>query len=45
MNDNRNETDEELDCLVTVEDGAYVTCDKIEAEPEDAADRPPDHDS
>ena len=45
MNDNRHETNEELDCLVTVEDGAYVTCDKIEAESTDAADQPQDHDS
>ena len=45
MNDNRHENNEELDCLVTVKDGAYVTCDKIEAESTDAKDQPPDHDS
>ena len=32
MNDKRNETNEELDCLVTVDDGAYMTCDMIEEE-------------
>jgi hypothetical protein len=30
---------------VTVEDGAYVTCDKIKAEPTDAEGQPQDHDS
>lgn len=32
MNDKRDETNEELDCLVTVDDGAYMTCDMIEEE-------------
>jgi len=45
MNDNRHETNEELDCLVTVEDGAYATCDKIDPESTDAEVQPPDHDS
>jgi len=30
MTDKRNETNAELDCLVTVEDGAHMTCDMIE---------------
>ncbi|UCD76956.1 MAG: hypothetical protein JSW26_16180 [Desulfobacterales bacterium] len=32
MNDKRNETNEELDCHVTVNDGSYMTCDMIEEE-------------
>jgi hypothetical protein len=32
MNDKRSEANEELDCLVTVKDGSYMTCDKIEEE-------------
>ena len=40
MNDKRNETNEELDCLVTVDDGAYMTCDMIEEEsPQEEAER------
>ena len=36
MNDKQQETDKELDCQVTVNDGAYMTCDMIEDEsPED----------
>ena len=30
MSKERNETNEEVDCLVTVNDGAYMTCDMIE---------------
>ena len=30
MNDKNNATNEELDCQVTVYDGAYITCDMIE---------------
>jgi hypothetical protein len=40
MNDKRNETNEELDCLVTVNDGSYMTCDKIEEESSGEEDRP-----
>jgi len=32
MNDKKNATDEELDCQVTVYDGAHNTCDMIEEE-------------
>lgn len=33
MNDKKNnETDKELDCQVTVNDGSYMTCDMIEDE-------------
>jgi hypothetical protein len=28
-----NEENEELDCLVTVNDGSHMTCDMIEKEP------------
>jgi hypothetical protein len=38
MNDKRSETNEELDCLVTVNDGSYMTCDKIEEETSDEED-------
>lgn len=44
MNDKRNETNEELDCLVTVDDGAYMTCDMIEEESPQEEDKPQDHD-
>jgi hypothetical protein len=30
MNEHNNETKDELDCHVTVHDGAYMTCDMIE---------------
>ena len=30
MSDESHETNEEIDCLVTVNDGAYMTCDMIE---------------
>ena len=30
MNDKQHETDKELDCQITVNDGAYMTCDMIE---------------
>jgi len=40
MNDKRNETNEESNCLVTVDDGAYMTCDMIEEEsPQEEAER------
>ena len=45
MNDKRNETNEELDCLVTVDDGAYMTCDMIEEEAPQKEVEPQDHDS
>ena len=32
MNEKQHETDKELDCQVTVNDGAYMTCDMIEEE-------------
>ena len=32
MSKEKNETNEEVDCLVTVNDGAYMTCDMIEEE-------------
>jgi hypothetical protein len=32
MSKERNESNEEVDCLVTVNDGAYMTCDMIEEE-------------
>ena len=32
MNEEKHNTNEELDCLVTVNDGAYMTCDMIEEE-------------
>lgn len=33
MNKEKHEAEEELDCLVTVNDGSYMTCDMIEEEP------------
>jgi hypothetical protein len=42
MNDKRHETDEELDCLVTVDDGSYMTCDMIEEETPDEENGPED---
>jgi hypothetical protein len=30
MSSERHETNEELDCLVTVNDGAHMTCDMVE---------------
>ena len=30
MSNERPEINEEIDCLVTVNDGAYMTCDMIE---------------
>jgi hypothetical protein len=30
MSDESHETNEEIDCVVTVNDGAYMTCDMIE---------------
>jgi len=30
MSEPKNETNPELDCQVTVNDGAYMTCDMIE---------------
>jgi hypothetical protein len=45
MNDKRNETNEELDCLVTVDDGAYMTCDMTEEESPQEEPEPQDHDS
>ena len=32
MNDKQHEIEKELDCQVTVNDGAYMTCDMIEEE-------------
>ena len=32
MIEKQHETDKELDCQVTVNDGAYMTCDMIEEE-------------
>ena len=32
MNENPHETDKELDCQITVNDGAYITCDMIAEE-------------
>ena len=32
MNDQEKDTNEEMDCHVTVNDGAYMTCDMIEEE-------------
>ena len=40
MNDNQHETDEELDCQITVNDGAYMTCDMIEEESSDDEEGP-----
>jgi len=44
MNDKSNEIEEELDCHVTVNDGAYMTCDMIEEksaeEPSEEKDAP-----
>jgi hypothetical protein len=45
MNDERNETNEELDCLVTVDDGAYMTCDMIEEESPQEEAEPQDNDT
>ena len=35
MNDTKKETNDELDCHVTVNDGSYMTCDMIEEESSD----------
>lgn len=32
MNDKNNETNHELDCEITVNDGSYMTCDMSEEE-------------
>ncbi|MBT8370004.1 MAG: hypothetical protein HKO68_18690 [Desulfobacterales bacterium] len=32
MDEEKNKNNEELDCLVTVNDGSYMTCDMIEQE-------------
>lgn len=32
MNDQKRETNQELDCHVTVNEGSYMTCDMIEEE-------------
>ena len=37
MNKEKHEAEKELDCLVTVNDGAYMTCDMIEEEPSEKA--------
>ena len=44
MNDKRIETHEELDCLVTVNDGSYMTCDMVEEESSKEEDGPQDYD-
>jgi hypothetical protein len=44
MNDKSKETNEELDCLVTVNDGSYMTCDMIEEESSEEEDGPQDYD-
>ena len=44
MNDTKNETKEELDCHVTVNDGSYMTCDMIEEETTEEEDIQPDYD-
>ena len=44
MNDKSHETDEELDCHVTVNDGSYMTCDMIEEESAEEKDAPQDFD-
>jgi hypothetical protein len=35
MSEPKNETNPELDCQVTVNDGAYMTCDMIEDDPQE----------
>jgi hypothetical protein len=46
MSKERNESNEEVDCLVTVNDGAYMTCDMIEEEEETSEEKeiPEDYD-
>lgn len=42
MDEQSHEANEELDCLVTVNDGSYMTCDMIEAESSDKVDETQD---
>ena len=44
MNDKSKETNEELNCHVTVNDGSYMTCDMIEEESSEEKDVPEGYD-
>ncbi len=44
MKEKQHETDKELDCQVTVNDGAYITCDMIEEESPEKEKEQKDHD-
>jgi len=43
MNEPQNETDPELDCQVTVNDGSYMTCDMVEDDAPKEEDAEPDY--
>ncbi len=43
MNEEKHNTDEELDCLVTVNDGSYMTCDMIEKESSEDTEKQDDY--
>ena len=44
MSNKKHETDKELDCHVTVMDGAYMTCDMIEEAPSEKEEIQEDYD-
>ena len=39
MDEQSHEANKELDCLITVNDGSYMTCDMIEADASDKEDQ------
>lgn len=43
MSEPKNETNPELDCQVTVNDGAYMTCDMIEDDPQEDEEIQPEY--
>jgi hypothetical protein len=43
MSEKKYEKDEELNCEITVNDGAHMTCDMIEEEPLEKEERQPDY--
>ena len=43
MDEEKNKINEELDCLVTVNDGSYMTCDMIEQESSDNEEKKEDY--
>jgi hypothetical protein len=43
MSEKKEEKDKEIDCEVTVNEGAHMTCDMIAEEAEQKEDRQPDY--